>query len=121
MILMSISITRFEAEKAMNKLNKMGFKIGIIHLINLKPFKLKRDWIKAIKSTKFGILMTDNDYVDGILRTLAHKINANTGKSVHVMGLEDKSAGHTEINDNLPPNSFQIIQQVKKIIKKRKK
>tara|TARA_B100001123_G_C15287832_1_gene1016281 strand:- start:446 stop:1372 length:927 start_codon:yes stop_codon:yes gene_type:complete len=121
MILMPISITRFEADKAMKKLNEMGFKIGIIHLVNLKPFKLKRSWINAIKSTKFGILMTDNDYTDGILRTLAHKITDNTGKSPYVMGLRDKSAGHTEINDNLPPNSFQIIQQVKKIMKTKKR
>ena len=75
MILMSISITRFEAERAMHQLNKIGLKVGIIHLVNLKPFKLSKSLIKSIKSTKYGVLMTDNDYVDGILRTLAHKIN----------------------------------------------
>ena len=61
--------------------------------------------------------MTDNDYDDGILRTLAHKINTETKKQVHVMGLKNKSAGYSKETDNLPPNSSEIIERVKKIIK----
>ena len=114
---MPISITRFEAEKALIHINKLGIRVGIIHLVNLKPLNLKKDWIKAIKSSRYGVLMTDNDYVDGILRTLAHKISEKTEKKVHVMGLKNKSAGHTETKDNLPPNCFEIIEKVKQIIK----
>ena len=114
---MPISITRFEAEKALIHINKLGISVGIIHLVNLKPLNLKKDWIKAIKSSRYGVLMTDNDYADGILRTLAHKISEKTEKKVHVMGLENKSAGHTETKDNLPPNCFEIIEKVKQIIK----
>ena len=33
------------------------------------------------------------------------------------MGLKNKSAGHTETKDNLPPNCFEIVKKVKKIIK----
>ena len=33
-----------------------------------KPFEIKQSWVKAIKKSKFGVLMTDNDYKDGILR-----------------------------------------------------
>ena len=39
---MPISVTRFEAEKAKNYLNKNGYKVGIIHLYELKPFILKK-------------------------------------------------------------------------------
>ena len=117
MILMSISITRFEAERAMHQLNKIGLKVGIIHLVNLKPFKLSKSLIKSIKSTKYGVLMTDNDYVDGILRILAHKINTETKKQVHVIGLKNKSAGYSKETDNLPPNCLEIVERVKKIIK----
>ena len=116
-ILMPISITRFEAEKALIHINKLGISAGIIHLVNLKPFNLKKDWITAIKSSRCGVLMTDNDYEDGILRTIAHKISEKTEKRVHVMGLKNKSAGHTETKDNLPPNCFEIVKKVKKIIK----
>ena len=47
--------------------------------------------------------MTDNDYVDGVLRILAHQINEKTNKQVSVLGLDDKTAGHHKKVDNLPP------------------
>ena len=117
LILMPISVTRFAAEKAVNSLSKLGFKVGIIHLVNLKPFNLKKEWISAIKSSKHGVLMTDNDYKDGILRTLAHKIIEKTNKKVQVMGLDDKSAGHHMNVDNLPPDMFTIKSKALEIIK----
>ena len=92
LILMPISITRFEAEKAKQKLEKKGFKVGIIHVVNLKPFTLEKKWISAIKKSKAGVLMTDNDYNDGILRTLAHQVIEKTDKNVSVLGLDDKTA-----------------------------
>ena len=116
-ILMPISVTRFSAEKALNSLSKLGFKVGIIHLVNLKPFNLKKEWINAIKTSKHGVLMTDNDYKDGILRTLAHKIIEKTNKKVQVMGLDDKSAGHHMNVDNLPPDMLTIKSKALEIIK----
>jgi len=117
LILMPISVTRFSAEKALNSLSKLGFKVGIIHLVNLKPFNLKKEWINAIKTSKHGVLMTDNDYKDGILRTLAHKIIEKTNKKVQVMGLDDKSAGHHMNVDNLPPDMLTIKSKALEIIK----
>ena len=116
-ILMPISITRFAAQKAVLQLTKLGLKVGIIHLINLKPFELKKNWINAIKTSKYGVLMTDNDYNDGVLRTIAHKINEKTDKKIHVMGLEHKSAGHHYKVDNIPPDISKIIKKVLKITK----
>ena len=119
LILMPISVTRFEAEKAKQKLEKKGFKVGIIHLVNLKPFTLEKKWIAAIKKSKKGVLMTDNDYKDGILRILAHKVNEKTNKKVSILGLKDKSAGHHRKVDNLPPNNKDIVNMVKSIIKRK--
>ena len=116
-ILMPISITRFAAQKAVLQLKKLGLKAGIIHLINLKPFELKKNWINAIKTSKYGVLMTDNDYNDGVLRTIAHKINEKTDKKIHVVGLEHRSAGHHYKVDNIPPDTSKIIKKVLKIIK----
>ena len=120
-ILMPISVTRFEAEKAKNHLNKLGYRVGIIHLFELKPFVLKKKWINAIKKSKYGVLMTDNDYVDGILRTLAHKINEKTDQTVNVMGLKDKSAGYTVKTSNFPPSALEIINKVRVIISKKRR
>ena len=118
LMLMPISVTRFEAEKAKILLERKGYKIGIIHIVNLKPFQLEKKWIAAIKKSKAGVLMTDNDYNDGILRTLAHQIIEKTNKNVSVLGLEDKSAGHHKKVDNLPPDQFKIMKKVISIIKK---
>jgi pyruvate/2-oxoglutarate/acetoin dehydrogenase E1 component len=118
LILMPISVTRFEAEKAKQKLEKKGFKVGIIHLVNLKPFTLEKKWIAAIKKSKKGVLMTDNDYNDGILRTLAHQVIEKTNKNVSVLGLDDKTAGHHKKVDNLPPDEFKIYNKAFSIIKK---
>ena len=57
--------------------------------------------------------MTDNDYVDGILRTLAHKINEITKKNTCTR-IKDKSAGYTNKTSNFPPSDLDIINKVKK-------
>jgi len=117
LILMPISVTRFTADRVVSSLSKLGKKVGIIHLVNLKPFELKKEWIKAIKTSKHGVLMTDNDFNDGILRTLAHKINEKTNKKVQVMGLKDRTAGHHFNVDNLPPDQTSIKSKILEIIK----
>jgi len=117
LILMPISVTRFSADSVVSSLSKLGKKVGIIHLVNLKPFDLKKEWIKAIKTSKHGVLMTDNDFNDGILRTLAHKITEKTNKKVHVMGLNDRTAGHHFNVDNLPPDQTSIKSKILDIIK----
>ena len=119
-ILMPISVTRFAAVEAQKVLEKMGIKTGIIHLVNLKPFSLNKRLLNTIKSSKYGVLMTDNDYVDGILRILGHKINEKTNKPVSVLGLENKTAGHHKKVDNLPPDEKKIINRVLSIINKNK-
>jgi len=118
LILMPISITRFEAEKAKKSLEKKGFKVGIIHLVSLKPFILEKKWLKAIKNSRAGVLMTDNDYNNGILRTLAHQIIEKTNKNVSVLGLDEKTAGHHKKVDNLPPDEFKIKKKAISIIKR---
>jgi hypothetical protein len=60
--------------------------------------------------------MTDNDYADGILRILAHRLNQKTNKNINVLGLDDRSAGHHSDVDNLPPDENKIVRQVYKII-----
>ena len=119
-ILMAISVTRFSAEKAKVILESKGLKVGIIHVVDLKPFTINKNWIKAIKSSQHGVLMVDNDYADGILRILAHKLNQKTNKQINVLGLDDKSAGHHNKVDNLPPDENKIVKYVFKLIDNKK-
>lgn len=117
---MPISITRFSAEKAKTILESQGLKVGIIHLVDLKPFKIESRWVEAIKTSKHGVLMTDNDYADGILRILAHKLNEKTDKKINVLGLDDRTAGHHSKVDNLPPDEKKIVKHVLKILRIKK-
>ena len=119
-ILMPISVTRFEVNDVINffRENKYKARIGIIHLMELKPFKLKREHINYIKSSKHGIIITDNDYSDGLPGILAKKINEIVSKKIYILGLKDKTAGHHSKVDNLPPSSKEIINFIIKTIKK---
>ena len=115
-IIFAISITRFEAEKAKKILDNEGYKIGIVHLLWIKPFKLSNQIINAVKHSKYGGIILDDDYVDGIANTLANKINLKTKREIRTMGLKDITAGAHKKLDNLPPNSKEIIKKLKKII-----
>jgi acetoin:2,6-dichlorophenolindophenol oxidoreductase subunit beta len=117
LIIIAISITRFEAEKAKKELELKGFKIGLIHVVWIKPFKMSKKEIDSIKSSKKGALILDDDYVDGIANSLANKINLQTNSRVEAMGLKNKSAGFSKLADNLPPQKHEIIKKIEKIIK----
>ena len=96
------------------KQEKSKIKIGIIHLNELKPFHLNKNLISYIKSSRHGTIITDNDYEDGLPRILASKINEMILKKVYILGLKNKTAGHHERVDNLPPSATDIINFIKK-------
>ena len=116
-ILFPISITRFEAQKAKIELEKEGYKIGIANIVWIKPFKIDMAWEKALKSCKFGGIVLDDDYTQGVAGNLAYEIMKKTGKKIEVMGLKNKSAGFSKKTDNLPPNCSEIIEKIKEIVK----
>jgi hypothetical protein len=51
-------------------------------------------------------------------RILASKINEKVLKKIYILGLKNKTAGHHENVDNLPPTSKEIVNFIKKIVKK---
>tara|TARA_Y100000996_G_scaffold312607_1_gene248896 strand:+ start:1166 stop:2083 length:918 start_codon:yes stop_codon:yes gene_type:complete len=120
-VIIAISITRFEAIEAKKMLEKKGLKIGIVHVLWIKPFKITKNSIKCISKSKYGGIILDDDYVDGISNSLANKLNHLTNKKIYSMGLNDKSAGFHKKVDNLPPNSTQISKRILRIIKDAKK
>lgn len=116
LILIAISITRFQAIEAKKLLEKQGYKIGIIHILWIKPLKISKKGYEAIKSSKSGGLLLDDDYADGISNSIANKINLKVNKRIETMGLKDKTAGAHKKVDNLPPSVNEIIKKVKRII-----
>ena len=118
-VLFPISITRFAAEEASKELSKKGIKVSVIHQLWLKPFNFKEEWKLQLSSSKYGGIVIDDDYVDGVGKCLAHDMMMEVDKKVRVMGLENRSAGFHKTVDNLPPNKDQIIEKIMNIIKER--
>jgi len=118
LILFPISITRFEAHKAKIELEKEGYKIGIANILWIKPFSIKKDWEQAVLKSKFGGIVLDDDYTDGVASNLAYQLIKKTKKNFEVMGLKDRSAGFSKTTDNLPPSCKEIIIKCKEIINK---
>jgi acetoin:2,6-dichlorophenolindophenol oxidoreductase subunit beta len=114
--LFPISITRFEAEKAKYELEKLGIKINIIHQFKLKPYIITEEAEKCLKTSKYGGIVLDDDYENGIAKCISADLMLKTSKPVFVVGLEDKSAGFTADYDNLPPGKDKIISFIKNYI-----
>ena len=109
-VLLPISITRFAAQQASIELRKQGFKVSVFHQFWIKPHRISDDTLKNVQSSKFGALVSDDDYVDGIARAYAHKISLATYKNIDVIGLEDRSAGFYPSVDNLPPDKVKLME-----------
>ena len=102
------------------ELEKEGYKIGIANILWIKPFLIKKEWERAIIKSKFGGIVLDDDFTQGVASNLAFELMKKTGKNFDVMGLKNKSAGFSKSTDNLPPNSKEISKKIKEIINKGK-
>ena len=115
-VLFPISITRFEAEKARAILLQKNIKACIFHQLWIKPFEVKENWICALKNSRYGGLVLDNDYCNGVAKALAHDIMMTCDSKVYTLGLEDRTAGFHKSVDNLPPTAERIVNEVERII-----
>ena len=119
LIIFAISITRFEARKAAIELKKIGINIGIANIFWIKPFKVKTKWIETLNKSKFGGIILDDDYTQGIAESLAYNLLKKVNKNVKIksVGLKNRSAGFSKKTDNLPPNKDELIKMIKEIVK----
>ena len=108
-VLFPISITRFDAEEARKELEKQGIKASIIHQLWIKPFLFKEIWKRQLNSSKFGGIVLDDDYEQGVASSIAHRMMLESDKKVYTMGLENRTAGFHKDVDNLPPTPKKII------------
>jgi len=117
-VLFPISITRFEAVKAQKILKERGIKASVIHQVWLKPFVFKDLWGKILKNSRCGGIVLDDDYEDGVSKSLAHKMMLETNKNVYTLGLENRTAGFHKKVDNLPPSAEKIVSYVMNLMNK---
>jgi pyruvate dehydrogenase E1 component beta subunit len=115
-VLFPISITRFAAKAAAEELRDRGIKVAVHHIFQIKPFEPSSSSLKSLKSAKFGGIVLDDDYTDGVAKCLAHDLSSETGAKLKVMGLENRTAGFHPHVDNLPPNKSQIVSKILEIV-----
>jgi pyruvate/2-oxoglutarate/acetoin dehydrogenase E1 component len=112
-----ISITRFEMSKLNELSKKENIKLNIIHQLWIKPFIIRNEWIKSLNNSKYGGLVTDDDFVEGVSSSLANELSlSSSNKKVYTLGLKPKTAGFYHNVDNLPPSAEDILLKLKKII-----
>ena len=114
----AISITRFEAIKAQKILLEQGIKVALINILWIKPFKVSKKGIDCLKNSKYGGMVIDDDYRDGVAKNIANDLSLKSKKLVTSMGLKDRTAGTGKNLDNLPPSAIEIVKEIKKILKK---
>ena len=110
-----ISITRLEMKKLVQLAEQEGIKLNIIHQLWIKPFIVENNWKIALDNSKYGGLVTDDDYVEGTASSIANELSLATGKKVYTLGLEPRTAGFHPSVDNLPPSAEQILEKLKQI------
>ncbi len=115
-VLFPISITRFDAEEARKDLESSGLKVSIIHQLWIKPFVFKEEWKKCLNNSKFGGIVLDDDYEQGVASSIAHRMMIESNKKVYTMGLEHRTAGFYKDVDNLPPSPKEIFNKVSEMI-----
>ena len=118
LIVVAISITRFNTFDVIKELSKQGYEISFFNLVNIKPLKINKSFYKNLGQMKSRkILILDDDYEDGIIKSIAVDLTKNNHSQIYTLGLQkDKSAGFHPKVDNLPPSKKEIIQKIKKII-----
>ena len=116
--LFAISITRFSAVEVVQLAKKLNINVNVIHLFRIKPLCISKLATQSLATSKYGGIVLDDDYVDGIAKNIALDLSHLTNKYVDVLGLDDRTAGfHSEV-DNLPPDANKILKLIIKIMKK---
>lgn len=119
-VLFPISITRFAAQEAAAELAKENIHVAIHHIMQIKPFEPSKEAVLSLKRSKYGGIVLDDDYVDGIAKSLAFDLIEQSGSEMDVMGLKNRTAGFYPEVDNLPPSKDEIVAKIKEVIAKRK-
>ncbi len=110
-VIFPFSITRME----MKEVQRQVTNIDIYHQHWINPLRISNFEIKRLKESKYGGIVLDDDYPNGIAKQIAYELMLKSGKPVRAFGIEEKTAGACPEKDNLPPNAEKIIKLIKDI------
>jgi len=114
-VIFPISITRLEMKKLLDLAKEENITLSIIHQLWIKPFDIPFSWRYTLEHSRYGGLVTDDDFVEGTASSIANELNLATGKKVYTLGLEEKVAGFHPSVDSLPPSAEKIMEKLKQI------
>lgn len=115
----AISATRFNIELAQSKLKKIGVDVDIFHLVWLKPFKIKKEYIESLNKTRIGIVLDSSYEICSISENIACSLMLKTNAKVYVQGMKDFSPGTSQKLENMTPTSQQIFDFAAKLLNKK--
>lgn len=104
----SISSTRLNVLEAQRRLKERGIVCNVFHILWLKPFIIHEKMTKALKHSRFGGVVLDGDFENGIAKCIGFDLMQKSGKKIHLLCLEERTAGFAPHLDNLPPTSDKI-------------
>jgi hypothetical protein len=110
-VLFPISVTRFEAIKVANQMPN----ISVHHILWINPFQLLSESIDSLRRSRYGGIVLDDDYPNGVAKQIAYQLMMQTQKPVYVLALKEKVAGFQQNSDNYPPSCEEIIQKINSI------
>lgn len=114
-----ISASRFEQEKILKLLNKDNIEIDIFHLVWLKPFMIKKEYILSLNKTKIGLVIDSTYEACSASEHISLKLsNSATNAKVYNFGMQDRSPGCAKNLRNGTPDARKITSKIKKILKK---
>jgi pyruvate/2-oxoglutarate/acetoin dehydrogenase E1 component len=110
-----LSITRLEMTKLVELASAENITLNIIHQLWIRPFNVNMLWTQALNHSRYGGLVTDDDYVEGVASSMANELSLVSTKRVHTLGLDPRTAGFYASVDNLPPSAEKILEKLKQI------
>lgn len=113
LVIFPFSITRLEMNSLSNMLISDNINASIYHQLWITPLKITDQQIDALKSSKYGGLVLDDDYPNGIAKQIAYELMLKSGKPVRVLCIDERAAGVQQHNDNLPPSASKIKNFIK--------
>lgn len=113
-VLCPISITRFAAVKASQELLAEGIKVAVHHIFRVKPFAPSDAMLQSLGCCTAGGCVLDDDYADGISKSLALDLSELSRAPMTTLGLQNRTAGFAARVDNLPPDAATIASLVRR-------
>lgn len=115
----AISATRFEAVRAVDRLEKEGIICNLVHLVFLKPIEWTGGLLNPLLQTGCGLVVDAGHEIAGASQAIAYELMCRTGFRVQALGLLDRTKCLCPPLQNRYPDAERICEAAKRVIKEK--